>query len=79
MAEYQHKPGSFSLFKNDKQGNDNWPDYKGVGIDLEGNHIEVAAWLKKGAKGTFMSCAFKINRQERPQQRNIPDDDLPPF
>ena len=57
---YEHKPGSFSLFKNDKKGNEKAPDYRGPGKGLDGSEIEVAAWLKDGAKGKFMSCSFKV-------------------
>lgn len=57
---FEHKPGSFSLFKVDKQGNEKRPDYSGPGKDLTGQEIEVAAWLRDGGKGKFMSCTFKI-------------------
>ena len=56
---YEHKPGSFSLFKNDRKEKDSHPDYKGDGMDLEGNAVWVSAWLKEGAKGKFMSCQIK--------------------
>ncbi len=56
---YEHKPGSFSLFKNDRKEKDSHPDYKGDGMDLEGNPVWVSAWLKDGAKGKFMSCQIK--------------------
>ena len=57
---YEPKPGSFSLFKNDKKESENHPDYKGDGLDIDGRPIWVSAWIKQGAKGKFMSCAFKI-------------------
>ncbi len=60
---YEHKPGTFSLFKNETD-NDKAPRYKGYGKDLDGNDIEVAAWLKDGAKGKFMSCTFKRKEQQ---------------
>jgi hypothetical protein len=55
---YQAKPGTFSLFKNKKE-KDTQPDYKGDGADHAGNPIEVAAWLKEGKNGKYMSCSFK--------------------
>lgn len=70
---YEHKPGTFSLFKNDKKGNDKAPDYRGEGKDTEGNPIEVAAWLQDGSKGKFMSCTFKPKRAA--QSRQGPEDD----
>ena len=53
---YQPKPGSFSLFKNDKGDNANRPDYTGDGLDLDGKPIRVSAWIKQGKNGKFMSC-----------------------
>lgn len=77
MAAYEHKPGTFSLFKNDKGDNANRPDYRGDGKDMDGNAIEVAAWLKEGSKGKFMSCTFK--RKEAPAaqpKRGTPFDQM---
>lgn len=65
MSEFQHEPGSFGLFKNDKGDNPKRPDYRGEGKDLQGNNIEVAAWLKEGKKGKFMSCSFKLAQAQR--------------
>jgi hypothetical protein len=56
---YEHKPGTFSLFKNDKGDNEKRPDYTGDGMGLDGTPIKVSAWLKDGAKGKFMSCQIK--------------------
>ena len=56
---YEHKPGTFSLFKNDRKEKDTHPDYRGDGVDNDGNPIWVSAWLKDGAKGKFMSCQIK--------------------
>lgn len=65
---YEHKPGSFSLFKNDKGDNDKRPDYRGDGLDLNGNPIEVAAWIKEGKKGKFMSCTIKLQGESTKNQ-----------
>lgn len=60
MATFVHKPGTFSLFRNlKKQEGDKLPDYRGPGMDVDGNEIEVAAWIRDGAKGKFMSCQIK--------------------
>jgi hypothetical protein len=83
---YEHKPGTFSLFKNDKGGNDKRPDYRGDGKDMQGKDIEVAAWLREGTKGKYMSCSFKAKASSPQPQRQQPardggasdmDDDLP--
>ena len=72
---YEHKPGTFSLFKNDKQGNEKRPDYTGEGIDAEGNAIRVSAWLKDGAKGKFMSCRIEP-KQDKPKAVQQPVQDF---
>ena len=77
MAEFVHKPGQFSLFKNDKQGgNPGWPDYKGTGMDLDGNLIYVSAWIKESAKGKFMSCSFKLAGEKKSKPATVQDDPL---
>jgi hypothetical protein len=83
---YEAKPGSFSLFKNDKKTKDNHPDYKGDGKDLDGNPIWVNAWLKESSRGKFMSCAFTLKSASQPRSKSVgngrtqqDDDDTPPF
>ena len=79
---FAHQPGQFSLFKNDKkEAGDKRPDYKGDGADMDGNPIEVAAWIKQGAKGKFMSCRFKPKEaqqakppEKKPEVKNSFDD-----
>ena len=47
------------LFKNDKEGgNPKWPDYKGQ-CEIDGAQFWLAAWIKEGKKGKFMSIVFK--------------------
>ena len=68
---YEQKAGEFVLFKNDKGDNDKRPDYRGDGMDLDGNAIEVAAWIKEGKKGKFMSCRIKLKEAKRhPNERS---------
>jgi len=88
---YEPRPGSLSLFKNDRKEKDSHPDYKGDGMDLDGNAVWISAWIKEGAKGKFMSVS--IQRKEAPaapsahdkpapkgyQPPPMADDDLPPF
>ena len=81
---YEPKAGNFSLFKNTNKTSDKAPDYRGDGLDLDGNEIQVAAWIKQGKNGAFMSCLIQP-KQERPksgfQNRNKAksefDDDIP--
>ena len=83
MSTFQPKPGTFSLFKNERK-TDKQPDYRGEGLDHEGNPIEVAAWIKEGRSGKFMSCTFKpksvakqLNPKASPAPLNDSLDDIP--
>lgn len=55
MAKYDN---SGALFKNDKQGNATWADYKGS-ITIDGEEYWLSAWIKEGKDGKFMSLAVK--------------------
>ena len=52
----EKKDGTGALFKNDKGDNDKRPDYRGD-INIDGTSYWIAAWLKDGAKGKYMSLA----------------------
>ena len=75
---------SFVLFKNDKQGNANWPDYKGK-LNVGGKELEIAAWIKDGQNGKFMSGKVSESRQKQEPPNQPPpaqvdefdDQDLP--
>ena len=70
---YEHKPGSFSLYKNKDKDNDRHPDYKGYGKDADGNDIEVAAWIKRSeGRDSFMSCSFKLKQAKTEQKEHNP-------
>lgn len=80
---YEHREGSGSLFKNDKkEEGSKQPDYRGT-IMLGGVVYEIAGWVKKGAKGSFLSLNGKV-QGEAPPKRNAAskarEDDSPiPF
>ena len=66
---YEHKDGSGSLFKNDKQGNDARPDYRGD-VMVGGVLYEIAGWLKPKASNPaekYMSLSVKP-KQAKPVQ-----------
>lgn len=46
------------LFKNLRKEKDSHPDYEGH-CTINGQEFWMNAWLKDGAKGKFMSFAFK--------------------
>lgn len=56
------------LFKNDKQGNENRPDYKGS-INVNGQELWLSAWLKTSQAGNkFMSLSVQPKEQQQGQQ-----------
>lgn len=57
MTEYDNTNRGV-LFKNDRKTTDKHPDYKG-NANLDGRDYWVSAWIKKGAKGTFMSMSYE--------------------
>lgn len=59
MSNYDNS-NSGALFRNDKQGNDNWPDYRGQ-AEVGGVQYWVSAWINESKKdGTkFMSLKFQ--------------------
>lgn len=64
MAEYNNENRGV-LFKNDKKETDKHPDYTGK-IDVGGREMRLAAWIKEGQKGKFMSLTvseFKSNEK----------------
>ncbi len=66
---YEQKDGSGALFKNDKGDNPKRPDYRGD-CALNGVQYEIAAWIKDGRNGKFMSLSIKPKeaREPKPEQ-----------
>lgn len=76
MSDYTN---SGILFKNDKKGNDKAPEYTGK-INIDGTEKRLAAWVKDGAKGKFMSLKvsdFEQNNSPAEKVDNSDQDDLP--
>lgn len=66
---YEQKPGELVIFKNDKKTTDNQPDYKGRGLDLQGQPVEIALWVKQGRDQKFFSARIEYPRQaQQPAQ-----------
>jgi hypothetical protein len=78
MAEYDNT-NSGALFKNDKQGNETWADYKGS-LNVGGTEYWVSAWIKeaKSGNGKFMSLSIKPKDAKpaaKPTRSRDPEDD----
>jgi hypothetical protein len=73
MADYTN---SGVLFKNESP-NEKAPAYKGK-INVDGKEYELAAWLKEGKNGKYMSLKVQEPREKRPKPEptfdEIPDD-----
>ena len=58
---YEQKPGQGSLFKNDKKGNENAPDYNGT-ANIDGTTYRLSGWIKEGKSGKWMSLKVEFPR-----------------
>ena len=52
------KNNTGNLFSNDQKGNDKAPNYKGK-VKVNGKDMEIAAWVKEGKNGKYLSLSFK--------------------
>lgn len=81
MSEYDNN-NSGALFKNDKQGNEKRPDYKGS-AEVDGRQYWVSAWIKQSKAGqTFMSLRYEPKDAQAggapaPAAAPVADDDIP--
>lgn len=87
MSQYDNNLSGV-LFKNDKQGNEKRPDYKGS-CEIYGNQLWVSAWVrdKKDGSGKYMSLKFepKDGKESKPakvaagvaEPDTYPQDDIP--
>lgn len=64
---------SGSLFINDKKSEAKHPDYRGQ-CRVGGFDYWMAAWIKNGIKGQFMSISFTAQEQNAPplQKKEFP-------
>jgi len=79
MSDYVQKPGTGNLFKNSFKQKDAHPDYKGS-INVAGTEYDLAAWLKEGKNGKYMSLSVKAKDARKPaveKQMEDFDDSLP--
>jgi hypothetical protein len=75
---YEQKEGDIIIFKNkNKEGNQ--PDYRGNGLDLNGQKIDISLWIKEGANGKFMAGRIQPEyvKDSQPDPETEENDDLP--
>lgn len=66
MSDFDNT-NSGALFKNDKEGNENRPDYKGS-INVGGVDFWISSWLKTSKKGTkYMSLSVQPKEETHQQ------------
>lgn len=62
------------LFKNDKQGNDKRPDYRGSAV-IDNVDFNVSGWIKASKKdgSKFMSLSFEAKKAApaKPKQEKV--------
>lgn len=83
---YTIKEKTFSLFPNDKKGNDKAPMWKGRGL-IDGKEVRIAVWQRKSASGIeYLSGSISeaVKPAEEPQavaetKEEILDDSQIPF
>lgn len=60
---YENRENSGIMFRNDrKEPTSRQPDWKGS-IDVEGTPYELAAWVREGKRGEFLSIKISRPRQ----------------
>lgn len=70
---YEQRDNSGSLFRNDKQGHDSWPDYKGT-VRVAGIDYWLSGWLKTSQSGKkYMSLATKPKDAPKPAPQPASD------
>ena len=67
MSDFQHKPNSGSIFKNDKREKDTQPQMKGSAL-IDGVEYWVSAWTNESNSGTrYQSLSFQPKDQAHSQ------------
>jgi hypothetical protein len=73
MSDY---PDSGALFKNNYKDTERKPDYKGDG-EYRGVKFEMAAWIKEGRNGKFLSVKFSEPYRKEKQTSPLDSKEAP--
>ena len=65
----EQRDGSGLLFKNDRKTEDKHPDYTGT-ITVNGEQLELSAWIKQGKTAKFMSLSVQPKRENGRRQHH---------
>jgi hypothetical protein len=65
---YELKPGSGTLFENDRKQTDSHPDMTG-NININGVEHWFSGWWKQGSKGQFLSVSVGKPKDKQPGQQ----------
>jgi hypothetical protein len=73
---FQHKDGTGALFRSDQKGNERAPRYRGE-LMINGTAYELAAWVKEGSRGTFLSLSAQVKDRRDGQRADAQTLDVP--
>jgi hypothetical protein len=71
---YELKPGQGSIFKNEKNGVENRPDYTGTGMTPDGREVKFSMWVKRpDGKTPYFSVSMQYKEQSSPVAAKQPE------
>ena len=79
MSDFQQRENTGALFRNTRKDKPSQPDYRGD-LNVGGEAYELAAWLKEGKNGKFLSLSVKPKtpQQGYTNKRDFEEEE-PPF
>ena len=78
MSKFELKEGQGTIFKNEKQ-KENQPDYTGT-VKVNGEEKRIALWVKDGKKGKYFSAQISEKQEVKgypSKEYSKKTDDLP--